>query len=146
MPTTELRSEIEIDAPLAHVYRVLTDFERYPEWNPFLTAVRGTLVKGEKLAIEMSLPEGDAYQLEPTVTVVEPNVELRWVGRFRFRALLEAEHLFQLRAPRDGVTRLVQGQNFSGLLLRFAGASLTLAARGAVYMNLALKKRAEQTR
>lgn len=146
MPTTELRSEVEIDAPVEHVYRVLTDFERYPEWNPFLTSVTGTLVVGQKLAVDMSLPEGDAYLLEPTVTVVEPNVELRWLGSFRFKALMKAEHLFQLRAPREGVTRLMQGQNFSGLLLRFAGSSLTLAARGAVYMNLALKKRAEQTR
>ena len=145
MPKTELRTEVEIAAPIAHVYRVLTDFRSYETWNPFLTALRGKLSVGEKLKLEMSLPEGKTYLLEPRVTHVTENAELRWSGRFLFPALLEAEHLFLLseRAPR--LTRLVHGLNFSGFLLRFAGSSLTLSARGCVYMNQALKKRAETT-
>ena len=73
------------------------------------------------------------------------NAELRWQGRFLFPALLQTEHFFLLtERPGDGgVTRVVQGQNFSGFLLRFAGNALTLSARGSVYLNQALKKRAE---
>jgi hypothetical protein len=37
----------------------------------------------------------------------------------------------------------MQGLDFSGFFVRFAGRSLTLAARGAVYMNRAIKDRAE---
>jgi len=146
MPRTELRSEVEINAPLSHVYGVLTDFGSYQAWNPFLTAVSGKLEVGKKLALEMSLPEGRTYLLEPTVTQVMENAELRWQGQFLFPALLKAEHFFLLSARDGGVTRVVQGQNFSGLLLRFAGNALTLAARGSVYLNQALKKRAEATR
>jgi hypothetical protein len=146
MPKTELRSEVEINASPAHVYAVLTDFARYEQWNPFLTAVRGTLAVGQKLNVEMSLPEGRAYELQPEVTQVTENSELRWRSRFLSSALLESEHSFALSEPRPGVTRVMQGQIFSGFLLRFVGASLTLAARGSVYMNQALKKRAESSK
>ena len=146
MPRTELRSEVEINAPLSHVYGVLTDFGSYPEWNPFLTSVSGQLEVGQKLSLEMSLPEGQTYLLKPQVTQVTENAELRWQGRFVFPALLQAEHFFLLSEREASVTRVVQGQNFSGFLLRFAGNALTLAARGSVYLNQALKKRAESTR
>lgn len=146
MAKTELRSEVEIDAPPSHVYGVLTDFSRYEAWNPFLTAARGELKVGQKLSIEMSLPEGNAYVLEPEVTQVAEPLELRWRARFVAAALLEAEQLFLLKETRPGVTRLVQGLNFSGFLLRFSGRALTQSARGCVYMNQALKKRAEATR
>jgi hypothetical protein len=145
MPKTELRSEVEINAPLAHVYTVLTDFKRYESWNPFLTSVSGELVVGQKLALEMSLPEGKVYELAPEVTLVSEQAELRWRTRFGSAALLEAEQLFLLRQIGSSVTRVVQGLNFSGFLLRFSGNALTLSARGCVYMNQALKKRAEST-
>jgi hypothetical protein len=146
MSKTELRTEVEIAAPLLHVYRVLTDFGSYQAWNPFLTAVSGKLEVGQKLSVEMSLPEGKTYLLEPVVTQVTENSELRWSGHFIFPALLEAEHFFVLTERAPSLTRVVHGQNFAGFLLRFAGNSLTLAARGSVYMDQALKKRAESTR
>jgi hypothetical protein len=146
MPRTELRSEVEISAPIAHVYGVLTDFGSYPEWNPFLVSLSGKLEVGQRLALEMSLPEGQTYLLKPVLTQVSENAELRWRGSFVFPVLLEAEHFFLLSERQSSLTRVVQGQNFSGLLLRFAGNSLTLAARGSVYLNQALKKRAESTR
>jgi hypothetical protein len=145
MPRTELRTEVEIAAPCAHVYRVLTDFASYPEWNPFITSIAGKLALGEPLKVELSLPEGSAYVLRPKLTQVTENAELRWRGHFWLPSLLESEHLVQLHPRGEMLTRVVQGENFSGFLLRFAGSSLTLTARGLVYMNQALKKRAESS-
>ncbi|MDF3065614.1 MAG: hypothetical protein K0R38_1215 [Polyangiaceae bacterium] len=146
MPKTELRSEVEIHAPASHVYGVLTDFAHYQEWNPYLTEVSGELLVGQKLRLGLSLPEGSAYELQADVTHITPNEALRWVGRFWSSSLLQLEQSFTLSEPRPGVTRVLQGQDFSGFLLRFAGKGLTQAARGAVYMNQALKKRAESAR
>jgi hypothetical protein len=145
MPRTELRAELEIAAPVAHVYRVLVDFAAYPEWNPFITSIQGKLAIGEVLNVEMSLPEGSTYQLRPKLTQVRENAELRWSGHFWFSGLLEAEYSFQLSERGEMLTHVVQGENFSGFLLRFAGETLTLTARGLVYLNQALKKRAEST-
>lgn len=144
MPKTELRSEVQINAPVPHVYRILSDFERYPEWNPFVTRVRGPLTVGQQLAVELSLPEGSSYDLAVQLTQVRENAEIRWRARYGAAWLLSLDHFFQLSELPGGKTRAVQGQDFSGFLLRFAARSLTLSARGCVYLNQALKKRAEQ--
>ena len=34
-PLYVIESDIEIEAPAAEVWRVLTNFARYPEWNPY---------------------------------------------------------------------------------------------------------------
>jgi hypothetical protein len=123
MQPIDLRSEVEINAPPEHVFRVLTDFSRYHEWNPFIPSISGKLALGEQLALELSLPEGKTYELKPRV--------------------IEAEHYFLLSPLDERLTRFAQGQKLSGFLLRFAGGGLNLALRGFAYMNQALKKRVE---
>jgi hypothetical protein len=39
----ELRREIELDAPPERVWAVVTDFDAYPEWNPFIRQISGEL-------------------------------------------------------------------------------------------------------
>ncbi len=143
MGRTELRTEIEINAPVTHVYGILTDFRRYAEWNPFITSVTGSLEVGQELALDVSLPEGSDYRVRAKVVRATPNLDLRWRGHLLWPGLLAAEHFFQVSAPREGVTRFVHGEDFSGSLLGFMARTLTLTARGSVYMNEALKKRAE---
>jgi hypothetical protein len=143
MASTQLRTEVEIEAPASRVYRVLCDFRRYPEWNPFITSLVGDLRVGALLTVALSLPEGNDYRLRPTLTELCEASELRWRGPL-LPALLYSEHFFQLSAQGEHRTRLVQGQTLSGVLLRFSGQRLTLTMRGMVYMNQALKKRAEQ--
>lgn len=145
MPGTQLNTEVEINAPVSHVYGVLTDFASYHEWNPFITAVDGKLAVGEQLVVDLSLPEGKSYTVKPRLTSVRENAELRWRGHFLLPALLDAEHFFQLSARGPQLTRFVHGENFSGFLLRFSAQTLTLTMRGFVYMNQALKKRAESS-
>jgi len=44
----EVRTEIEIVASAPSVWRVLTGFELYPEWNPFIRKVSGQCIDGAK--------------------------------------------------------------------------------------------------
>src|SRR5208337_3854746 len=37
----EIHTEIEINAPAEKVWKVLTDFAAYPEWNPFVRCGAG---------------------------------------------------------------------------------------------------------
>ena len=39
----------EIDAPAEVVWQIITDFERYPEWNPFITELHGPVHEGARL-------------------------------------------------------------------------------------------------
>lgn len=140
----EIRTEIEIEAAPSEVWRVLTDFRRYPEWNPFIVSIAGELAPGARLALTTSEPESNRERsFSVRVKRCEPERELRWLGHRGMKGLLDGEH-FLLLEPREGQrTRVVHGENTSGLMLKFALAGVTRATRGFVYMNQALKRRVE---
>lgn len=139
----ELRTEIDIDAPPAAVWAVLTDFGAYSQWNPFIPHLAGELRVGAKLEVLLSPPEGTEMTFRPRVLVVEPERELRWKGKFFIPGLFDGEHFFRLTEIAPGRTRLQHGEDFSGVLVKILGKALTNTARGFVYMNQALKKTVE---
>jgi hypothetical protein len=142
----ELRTEVEIDAPPALVWEVLTDTASYHEWNPFVQSIEGTLAAGQRVSVLITPPESSDYRFRPEVIRVVPEEEIRWRGKLLFAFLFSGEHFFQLKALPDGRTRFVHGEDFTGLLLGLLGRKLTLTARGFVFMNQALKKRVESLR
>jgi hypothetical protein len=139
----EIRSELEIAAPASEVWGILTDFPRYQEWNPFITELKSDGVVGNPMRLLLSLPEGRDYRLNPTLLRIEENYELRFRAHLLFPGLFDGEHFLRVQAVEPKRTRFVQGENFSGVLLRFSGRTLTQVARGFDYMNEALKRRAE---
>jgi hypothetical protein len=141
----QLRTEVEIDAPPREVWRVLADFHAYPEWNPFITKISGQLQAGGRLAVTLGSSEGRQWTFKPTLLVVEPERELRWLGHLFVKGLFDGEHFFSLRELDRNRTRVVHGENFRGLLLKLMGNTLNDAARGFVGMNQALKRRVEQS-
>ncbi|MGF6888187.1 uncharacterized protein YndB with AHSA1/START domain [Nocardia sp. GAS34] len=46
---------VEIDAPAAAVWQVLTDFPRYGEWNPFCVSAQTTLEPGAPIDMRVKL-------------------------------------------------------------------------------------------
>jgi hypothetical protein len=138
----QLLTEEEILAPPEKVWQVLTDFSRYHEWNPFITSLAGTLEPGQSLEVIMSSPGGSEYRFQPEVLKVDPGREFRWRGKLWASFLFSGEHFFQLTATEHG-TRLVHGENFSGILVHVARRALGEASRGFIYMNRALKRRVE---
>lgn len=140
----ELNAEAEIIAPPERIWRILTEFDRYPEWNPFISGVEGQLGVGNTLVVNAGSSEGKRWRFKPKVTIIDPGRELRWQGQLFARGLFYGEQFFLLRALDGGRTRLVQGGNFAGLLLKYMGSFLTDTARGFVGMNQALKARAEK--
>ena len=142
----EIRTEVEIAAPAREVWRALTEFAEYQEWNPFITQISGELAEGQTLSVSLSLPEGRDFVIQPRLLRCQESEELRWRGHFLFPGLFDGEHFFRLEALGRDRTRFVQGENFTGLLVRFAGRTITRAARGFVYMNQALKRRVEASR
>lgn len=139
----EIRSELEIAAPASEVWGILTDFPRYQEWNPFITELKSDGIVGNQLRLSLSLPEGRDYHLKPTLLRLEENFELRFRAHLLFPGLFDGEHFLRVQELDATRTRFIQGENFSGVLLRFSGRTLTQVARGFDHMNEALKRRAE---
>jgi hypothetical protein len=139
-----IRTEVVIKATPAEVWKVLTDFNRYPEWNPFITSLHGIAKKGEKLVARMEPPNGSAMTFKPTVLTANTNKELRWLGHLLFPGLFDGEHVFELYENTDGTTTFVQREEFRGIFVPIFSKMLdTKTLTGFELMNKQLKQRVE---
>lgn len=140
----EIRTEIEIEAPPAEVWRVLADLRHYPDWNPFIVNASGSLESGARLALITVEPESNRERsFRARILKCEPERELRFLYHSLMKGVLDHEHFLLLSASSSGGTRLVHGQNETGLFLKLALAGVTRRTRGLAYMNMALKRRVE---
>ena len=134
---------IEIEASPAAVWTTLTDLGSFPAWNPFILKIDGELRTGARLAVTIQPSGHRASTFRPTVLAVEPERELRWLGRFLIPGLFDGEHSFRLEGIPRG-TRLTQAERFSGILVWLSRRALDSTESGFQRMNEAVKARAEQ--
>ncbi len=87
----KVRTEIEIKAPASQVWQILTDFERYPGWNPFIKTIEGELQKEAKLNVRLGSPEEQGMTFKPQITEVETGKSFRWLGQLLYRKQNETE-------------------------------------------------------
>ena len=139
---SDIHTSVEIDAPAETVWSVLTDFEAYPEWNPY-TRIEGVPRVDERLRVSPGPEAGRAPTFRPRVLVADGR-ELRWLGHLFTPGLFDGEHSFVVEALDEGRSKLTQAEGFSGLLagvvLRFIREETEANFRG---VNEALKARAE---
>ena len=115
----EIRSETTIEGTAGEVWRVLSDFASYSEWNPAMEQVQGEAKIGTRLRIRFQLNGGRVMTMKPTVLVAEPGRELRWLGRLLMPGIFDGEHRFEIHETEPGRVRFVQGERFTGLLVPF---------------------------
>lgn len=80
-PSTLVRSiSVEIEAPASVVWHVLTDLDRYPEWNPFCLTAESTLELGAP--VHMTLANysggGGTFPWTEHVCALVPERLLSW--------------------------------------------------------------------
>ena len=140
----EITTSIEIAAPAQVVWAILVDFERHPEWNPFIEAIAGEAAQGARLSLTVRPPGGRAMSFEPTVLAAEEARELRWLGRVGLPRIFDGEHRFVLEPLGPQRVRLVHAERFRGILVPLLWRSVEGRTRdGFEQMNRALKERAE---
>jgi hypothetical protein len=142
----ELRSEIEIDASAEQLWHVLTNLAAYPQWNPFIRNASGDIRIGASIEVRMQPSGARGITFRPKVLNVEPNRELRWIGRLWIPGLFDGEHIFTIEPIAPNRVRFTQRENFTGLLVPFLSRNLDKdTKRGFDEMNQALKSQAEKT-
>ncbi len=138
----EIKTEIIIDAPLAKVWQVLTDNDKYPEWNPFVVSMQGKLAQGEKLKNVLVI-DGKKETFKPVITAFAAEKKLEWVGKLPL-GIFTGRHYFILEKINDGQTKLRHGEQFTGWLSGLIMNKICEPTRnGFQKMNAALKLRAE---
>lgn len=145
-PKKEIRTEIIIHATPAAVWKILTDFERYPSWNPFIKSIAGKAEQGNKITARIEPPGASGMTFTPRLLSVIKNQELRWLGHLFIPGLFDGEHIFELYENTDGSTTFVQREKFKGMLVSLFSKMLdTNTLAGFEMMNKKLKELAEQT-
>ena len=140
-----LSAEIEIDATPEAIWRILADFARFPEWNPFIREIEGEMKEGSRLRVRLEPPGGKGMTFRPVVKRVEINREFRWLGNLIVPGLLDGEHIFEILPADTGKTRFIQRESFRGLLVPLFWKSLEESTKqGFMEMNTALKVLAEE--
>ena len=139
MAQKEIKTYIEISATPERIWEVLTDFQEYPNWNPFLTSIEGDFIVGKKVKINAG-----GMKFNPEVLVFNENKEIRWIGKLLLKGLFDGEHSFVIIDNQNGSCTFKHEEKFTGLLVGFFAKKLDIETRaGFIEMNNKLKELAE---
>ena len=142
--TKHIRTEIIINASSDTVWTLLTDFKRYPSWNPFIIAVEGEAVKGTRLKNTLH-NNGKDYVFKPIVIESIRPKRFSWLGSLFVRGIFDGHHYFEIEELGPNQVKLLHGEKFSGLLSNYIYKKIGNETRGNfVRMNQALKTLAEK--
>lgn len=139
----EIKTEIIINASREKIWEVLTDFEQYPKWNPFVVRIEGKPIKGTRL--KNTLQNGDKqFQFKPIVTTAVPGKSFAWLGSVLVKGIFDGHHSFELEDVGNGQVKLIHSEKFSGILSGFLLKKIGADTRNNfVKFNEALKNRVE---
>jgi len=136
----QIKTSITINASKKKIWKILTDFENYSEWNSFIKSVTGEVKVGNQIKVKLQ-----GMTFKPVVLTFNKNTELKWLGHLWFKGLFDGEHKFKLTENENGTTKFEQNENFSGILVKLFSKSLDKDTKmGFEQMNEELKLRAEK--
>lgn len=139
----QIQTVVDIAADRATVWKVLTDFAAYPEWNPFVRRVEGEPESGAWLKVTLQLPGMSAISFRSQVQPAEAPDKFGWRGHLLIPGLFSGHHQFHLQVHGEA-TRLHHFEQFSGVLVSLMWWKIEAPSRiGFEAMNAALKARAE---
>ena len=141
----EIQTEIEIEADAPEVWNVLTAFDEYPEWNPFVRRIEGALAVGEQLSVQLDQAGGKPMGLKPRVVFVEDGSKFGWLGKLLLPKIFDGTHSFEIQPLSEGRTLFKHYEHFSGVLVPLFRGMFENKTRPAFEaMNRALKQRVER--
>jgi hypothetical protein len=141
----EIKTEILINATPEKVWAILTDFNNYPKWNPFIKLIKGEVKVGNKITARIEPPEAKGMTFNPKILTFETNKELSWLGHLLFAGLFDGEHKFELIDNKNGTTTFRQSEKFKGILVPLFKKQLdNNTKKGFEEMNKKLKELSEQ--
>ncbi|MBV7339071.1 SRPBCC domain-containing protein [Chloroflexi bacterium TSY] len=129
-----------INAPAEAIWSILIDAPNYPEWDPSVIRIEGTIGLNNKITAYTKLSPDRAFPV--TVTGFVPNQSMTWSGGMPL-GLFKGVRTFTLNHVETSVVNFVVREEFSGLLLPIMGRSLPDLTQTFEDFVAGLKERAE---
>ena len=140
----EIKTEITIHASPDKVWKLLTEFDNYSIWNPFIKSINGDVKVGSKITVRIEPPGASGMTFKPIVMTYEPGNEFSWLGKLLFKGLFDGAHKFEIVDNKNGTTTFIQSEIFTGILVPIFAKQLDNNTRkGFEEMNKKLKEMAE---
>jgi hypothetical protein len=134
-----VHSEILINASADKVWQVLTDTDKYSEWNPTMKLLEGKMKVGNTLKYEFTQDEDNKSEIPVMVKQIIPNELLNQGGGIPM--VLTYNHRYVLE-PTDNGTKVIIQEDYKGIYVPFWNPKpVELAYQK---LNKALKKKVEQ--
>lgn len=111
--------KLNIHAPAATIWSLLTDAGGFPRWNSTVTRVEGQIREGQQLRLHVP---GTDRTFTPRVSGVVTNARMIWTGGFS--PVFKGVRTFELRPRDDGSTDFMMDERFSGLMLPLVRGSM----------------------
>ena len=68
----KLLTEITISTSPQQVWNILTDFNSYPNWNPFIKSISGNQTIGSQLNVVIQPPGSSGMTFKPNILQFDP--------------------------------------------------------------------------
>jgi hypothetical protein len=137
----EYHTKIEINDSKEKVWKALTDFESYSDWNPLVSSITGNLSEGGTIKTTI-VPLQNTF--EALLLSFKENKEIVWKGKRGASFLLAGEHYYRIKESIENITTLEHGEYFTGILSVFISKKLlTKMEQAFVAHNIVLKERIE---
>jgi hypothetical protein len=142
-----VRVEIEINAPVDHVWQILLDFESYGAWNSFTPRIEGVLEVGNPVNFDVKLKGKMSNRTEHVTRIDHDAHTVCWGMHILHPTVFRAERCQVLTPLEGGRTHYVSSDSFDGPLKVIVSPFFGPAVEeGFNEMAVALKARAEADR
>lgn len=109
------RTTFPVAASPEAVWAVLTDFERYPEWNPSVPSIKGVVAVGSEVALTLAMPGRPSAKVKATLTDLVPGTHLRWHGNVAGDWFFAGTREFRIEPQQDGTSLVTHVEDVSGV-------------------------------
>ncbi|MGB7859671.1 MAG: SRPBCC domain-containing protein [Acidimicrobiia bacterium] len=110
-----------IEADPQTIWNLLTEASAYPDWNPAVLGIEGTIAPGERIKLTSVVNPGRQFKL--TVSEFDPPTHMVWSDGMPF-GLFKGVRTYEVAANDDGTSSFSMEEVFSGLMEPLIAKSL----------------------
>ncbi|MFK7975201.1 MAG: SRPBCC family protein [Halioglobus sp.] len=118
-PVITLSATDVINASPDEVWALISDFEGYSQWNPYLTKIEGAFKVGETVSVTLVDANFEGpFVVKPRMFSIESGKSFSWKGQVGIQGVMDTHHVFAISETEDGNTQIHQYEEFRGLIAK----------------------------